>query len=359
MPPDERPGSTLPLIGISLASIVLIVTVLAIPLAAGRSMGLSSAQLATWITGLYGIPSVVAILLVLRHRQPLPVTGTFLAIILVASVGDQYSYSELVGAFMSAGMVVALLGILGVTGRLSRWIPAPIVIGLLAGAVLPFVIGIFSPLGDHTLMAGAVLVTYLAARWRLGAQPIAILPALVVGIVTAGLSGRLGQMPDTLALPAPVLTWPTFSFQAVATLTPVVVVLMTVQANLPSAVALRKNGYHPPERSLDIASGVGTVLASFLGPVAASLSLPATALVSGTDAGEHHVRHRAVYVVAAAALVIALAAGAAAVLAEIIPGELRRPGRVGHPGGLHRLSPGDDRGPARLGAGVRLCGGLL
>ncbi|CAN5737381.1 hypothetical protein BH23ACT5_BH23ACT5_11060 [soil metagenome] len=82
---------------------------------------------------------------------------------------------------------------------------------------------------------------------------------------------------------------------------------------------LRRNDYHLPERTIDVVSGLGTILASFLGPVAVSLSFPATALVSGPDAGEHRRRHWALYVVSAAGLMIALVSGMAASLASIIP----------------------------------------
>ncbi|MEX2599860.1 MAG: benzoate/H(+) symporter BenE family transporter [Dehalococcoidia bacterium] len=312
-------ASTVPLIGVSLASIILFVVVLSIPLAAGPEIGLSPALLATWIAGLYGIPSVLGILMAIRYRMPLAVTGTFVAIILVATVGDQFSYAELVGAFMLAGIVVVLMGVFGVTARLAQWVPVPIVQGLLAGAVLPFVVGIFAPLGDHTLMAGGALLTYVAARWLLGPRPIAILPALVVGIAVAGATGQLGQLPAAWSLPAPVLTWPAFSLQAIATITPVVVVLMTFQANVPSMVILHGQGYHPPRRTVDVVSGLGTVGASFLGPIAVSLSLPATSLISGHDAGDLDKRHRAIYVVNSVGLLIALLGGAAAVLSGLIP----------------------------------------
>ena len=102
-------------------------------------------------------------------------------------------------------------------------------------------------------------------------------------------------MPARLSLPLPTITNPVFSVHAIATATPVLVVLITLQSNLPSVVFLQNRDYHPPERVIDNVSGVGTLLGSLLGPTAVSLSLPATALVAGAEAGEHQLRHRAVY----------------------------------------------------------------
>jgi benzoate membrane transport protein len=126
-------------------------------------------------------------------------------------------------------------------------------------------------------------------------------------------------VPTRLSLPIPTVTNPVFSVHAIATATPVLVILITLQSNLPSVVFLQNQGYHPPERVIDNVSGVGTLLGSLLGPTAVSLSLPATALVAGPHAGEHQLRHRAVYLASGAVLLIALLAGIAADLPAIIP----------------------------------------
>ena len=126
-------------------------------------------------------------------------------------------------------------------------------------------------------------------------------------------------MPARLALPLPTITNPVFSVHAIATATPVLVVLITLQSNLPSVVFLQNQGYHPPERVINNVSGVGTLLGSLLGPTAVSLSLPATALVAGAEAGEHQLRHRAVYLASGPVLLIALLASIAADLPAIVP----------------------------------------
>jgi benzoate membrane transport protein len=292
---------------------------LSVPLAAGQSLGLSSSLTATWIAGIYGIPSLIGIGLAMRYRQPLAATGTILAIILVATVGDQFTFSELSGAFMLAGLMVVILGITGATRRLAMWIPPPIVFGILAGAVLSFVVAIFDPLREHTIIGVTVLVSYLLARRFLNAQPIAILPALVAGVVAAWFTGEIVYEPANVEIPVPVINAPTFSIPAIASITPVIVILMTLQANIPSAVILRKNNYNPPDRTIDIVSGLGTFFASFLGPIAVSLSMPLTSLIAGPDAGKQNKRHRTIYFINGVALIVAMLAGAAAVIAEFIP----------------------------------------
>lgn len=284
---------------------IVALSVLSIPLAAASQLGLSPREITGWILGLYGIPAVLALWLAMRYRQPLLVTGNVFIMIFVASLGTQLSWPELVGASMVAGALVLLLGVFGLTERLAVWLPAPIVFGLLAGAVLPFFVRLFVALGHDPVPVGIILATYLLAAFTLGARIPPMLPALIVGFVVAAVVGDLSLVPEG-AFPFPVITGPEFSIRALLTATPVMVVLITLQANVPSIVFLRKQGYEPPERVVTGMSGIGTLFGSLLGPNGVSLSLPATAIVSGEDAGDREVRYRAVYVVGAAALLIGL-----------------------------------------------------
>jgi benzoate membrane transport protein len=309
----------LPAFGTAIPLIILPVAILSIPLAAARELDLSEAETSSWILAVYGLPGFLGLVLAIRYRQPLLLTGNVFVLIFIASLGGQLSYPELVGASIVAGASVLLISALGLTDWLAARIPAPIVLGLLAGAVMPFVSGIFTSLGDAPALVGGAFLAYLWGYRSLGSRVPAILPALVAGLAIAALTGELGQVPARSPLPVPTVTTPVFSVHAIATATPVLVILITLQSNLPSMVFLRNQEYHPPERVIDTVSGVGTLVGSLLGPTAVSLSLPATAIAAGPEAGEHRLRHRSVYLASAAVVMIGLLAGIAAELPEIIP----------------------------------------
>jgi benzoate membrane transport protein len=139
--------------------------------------------------------------------------------------------------------------------------------------------------------------------------------------VSAG-TGQFGQVDDPLSLVIPQLTLPVFSVPAILTATPVFAAVITLQANLPSLRFLQSQGYDPPEGAIDLFSGIGTMLGSLLGPTGVSLSLPATSLVAGPEAGDQEIRHRVVYMVGAAGLLVGVLAGMAAAIAQIIPAAL-------------------------------------
>ena len=312
-------AATLPALAAAIPIIIIPISVLSIFLAASQALHVSSVQATSWIISVYGLPGVLSLGFALRYRQPLMLTGNVFALIFIASLAGQFSYPELIGASIVAGVIVLLVAVFDLTDRLAVWIPAPIVSGLLAGAVMPYVAGIFTAMRDEPIMVGGTVLAFLLGRRFLDARVPAILPALVVGLALAALSGRLGQMPTGLPFPALALTAPHFTLQAIITVTPVLVLLIVVQSNLPSVIFLRSQGYHPPERIIDAVGGIATSVGSLFGPTAVSLALPLVSLAAAPEAGEFSVRHRAVYVAAGALVLIALLAGAAAVLPAIIP----------------------------------------
>jgi benzoate membrane transport protein len=168
-------------------------------------------------------------------------------------------------------------------------------------------------------MVGAALVAYLASQRLVGARVPPIVPAFAAGLLVAALTGQLGAFPSSFEPPKLDVIRPAFSWAAIATATPVLVALLTVQSNIPSVIYIRSQGFHPPERLLNVVSGVGTILGSFLGPVAVSLALPPVLLTAGAMAGPHDLRYRSIFLPVAAGVVITSLASTAADLATLVP----------------------------------------
>jgi benzoate membrane transport protein len=303
--------------GLSLAAIFT--AVVSIPLDAASELRLTDEQTSVWILVVWGLPSLLTILLILRYRQPLVVTGNVFILIFVFRLGGDLPWPQLVAATMVAGAIVLVLGVTGLTHRLASVLPAPIIYGLLGGAVLPLLAGSFTELGTSTLLVGATFAAYFISRAVLGDRFPALLTAMLVGIVVAVVGSQTGPLPSPV-LPQITVTAPGFTWEAIATATPVLVVFIALQANAPSIVFLRAQAYQPPEQVVSLLSGAGTVIGSIFGPMGVSLSLPATALTAGPDAGDHDIRHWAGYVAASVGLLIAVMSGFATELLDFIPG---------------------------------------
>ena len=305
--------------GLSLAAIFT--AVVSLPLGAASELGLSTDETSAWIMVVWGLPSLLTIVLILRYREPLVVTGNIFILIFVLLLGGELSWPQLVGATMAAGGIVLLLGLSGLTHRLASVLPAPIVHGLLSGAVLGLLADAFTALGTATLLVGATFAAYFLSRAFLGDRIPALLVALAVGVVVAIAGSETGPIPNPV-WPQVTFTLPEFTLEAIVTATPVLVVFIALQANAPSIVFLRDQGYEPPERMISLVSGTGTLVGSVFGPMGVSLSLPATALTAGPDAGDHPIRHWAGYLAASFGVLIALMSGFAAELIEFIPAPL-------------------------------------
>lgn len=322
-----RPGrASVPQLVAGLTVTIIFLAVLSIVLTAAGpdGLGLTERRTEAWIVAVYGLPMIPSLVLSLQRRQPLMLTGNVFALIFFLSLGDRVAFDELAGASMVAGAALLLTTLLGATEQLARWIPIPVVHGLIAGAVMPFVVDLFSSLNpsngsaELSIVVASALLGYVLGLRFLRQLP-AVLPAFLAGVVAAAVTGSLGALTPSLSLPDVQLLTPEFSWQAILTVAPVVLALLTLQANVPSVLYMRSQGFEPPERAVNVVSGVGTVVGSLLGPVAMSLALPATLVVAGPGAGERSSRYRSVTMPIAAGLLIALLAGTAAELAVILP----------------------------------------
>jgi benzoate membrane transport protein len=325
MDPDDAPPSAgfirLSLTALNAAIPVLIfsVTRLSIVIAAGTAMGLTPAEMTAMIIALYAIPGLLGLILTTLYRQPLMLGWSTPGVIFLASLGNQVPYAEVLGAVAVAGGVVTILGLLGLTARLTKFIPSPIVFGVLAGLVLPFVVRLFNDFRDYPWLIGGVLVSFLIARRLLEPRIPALVVALVVGVIGAAISGGINVETMVWTLPSPSIMVPAFSVSAMITIVPVIVVLITLQGNMPSVVYLEAQKFRPSGRVIDAVSGIGTSIGSVLGPAPMSLASMIMPLLAGPSAGPHATRHWAVYVSSAGLVIIALLAPIAADLPTVLP----------------------------------------
>ena len=309
-------------LGISLAMVTLASSLIAVPLSAAQQLNLAGGQLTAWVMAIYTFPCVLGMILSLHYRQPLLLTGNIFVLIFIVSLQGRVTFAELAGASMVAGAAVVAITALGLAEHLAQVIPEPVVVGLLAGSTLPFVAGIFTVMGSEPAVIGAAFLAFVLGRKYLDSRVPSVFLAMVVGIGAAAILGRFGAAAGEVGPSLPTVTPPIFTWNAILTATPVMVVLIVLQSNVPSLIFLRGEQYCPPARLLDYLSGLGTMAASFLGPVGVSLSLPATALVAGPDAGPLRHRHRAVVVACAIFLGITPLAVFAAAAAGVLPLEL-------------------------------------
>ncbi len=347
---STRSPSTLPALSAGVTASAVLIGALSISFATAEALALSERAVATWIMVQFGIPGLLGLVLAGIYRQPLLLIPNTTSIIFFGSLAGQIPWSAIVGSAIVAGLVLTVLGVFRLTSRLATVVPAPIILGVVGGAVLPFVLNLFGSLQAHPVLIGGMITAFLLGPRLTGSRIPSIVFALVLGLIIIIVSGDVQRPTDAWAITTPQLVSPTITLPALVTIVPVIVTLVALQANLSSIVYLRNEGYRTPDRVIDIAGGASTAAASIFGPVPVSLAGFVTPIVGGPEAGDRRLRHVSIYVVGVVAIAIA-AAGALAMDARAMVPEAFLLALVGLAtlAVLQQALTEITRGPIRLG----------
>ena len=112
----------------------------AVPLhiAVSSQLGLSTATSSSWMFIVWFSGAIASIVLSLRYRQPIPITWTIPGLVYLGTLAGQYTFAEMIGANLCAGVLIIILGALGIGARIMAWLPLPIVMGMFAGSILGY-----------------------------------------------------------------------------------------------------------------------------------------------------------------------------------------------------------------------------
>lgn len=249
---------------------------------AGR---LSNAQTVAWLFAIYVLGGLISLFLALRYRQPICGAYTIPGAAILAASLTVIPFSDAVGAFIISGVLVFVLGITGLIGRLMRWLPMPIVMAMIAGALIRFATGAIDAIVSAPLIAGvAALSFFIVTRFSRTVPP--VLVAGVVGLVLAFALGQLQPADVNIAWVMPAFTLPSFSLDAFLAITIPLTALVIGAENAQATGVLMAEGYRPPVNAMTIISGIGGVLAGLLGGHNANIAGPMTAICSSEQAGD-------------------------------------------------------------------------
>ncbi len=251
---------------------------------AGQAAGLAEGQISSWLWSLFIGLAVCSIGLSLRYRTPVTVAwSTPGAALLITSLGG-VSYPEAIGAFITSAILVTICGLTGSFERLVRRLPASLAAALLAGILFKIGSEIFIAAQHRTGLVLGMFFTYLIVK-RLSPR-YAVLAALTVGVVLAGLLGLLNFNGFALELAAPVWTTPSFSIAATISIgIPLFVVAMTSQ-NMPGIAVLRADGYDTPSSPLITVTGIASLVTAPFGCHGINLAAISAAICTGPHAHE-------------------------------------------------------------------------
>lgn len=252
----------------------------AVVIAAADSLDASDAQKASWITVLCLSMAVGSLVLSWHSKMPVVLAWSTPGAALIAAT-TAIGMAEAVGAFLVAGALIMLTGIIRPLGALAARIPAPLATALLAGVLFSFVAGaavdsVALPALGLPMVAAFLLVRLWSAAW-------AVIAAIAVGVAIVLVAGMHGPLPP-IALSPPVLILPAFEAGTLLGLAlPLYIVTMASQ-NLPGIAVLRADGYTPPVPAILTVTGALSVLTAPFGGHTTSLAAITAAICTGPDA---------------------------------------------------------------------------
>lgn len=250
--------------------------------AAGK---LTSGQTVAWLLAIYGLGGLISLLLALRYKMPINGAYSIPGAAIMTAAFASFSFPEIVGAFIMSGAIVLLLGVTGVIGRIMHWLPMPIVMAMIVGAMIRFGVGAVDSVKAAPFIAGsAALAFFLTMRFVKSFPP--VLAALIVGLFAAAATGAIQAATVDIAFVAPEFTTPVFTMAAFFGVAVPLAALVIGAENAQATGVLMAEGYKPPVNAMTIVSGIGGILAGFMGGHNANIAGPMTAICSSEQAGE-------------------------------------------------------------------------
>jgi len=284
---------------------------IAVILAVGVAGGLSPAQLASWVFGVFFLNGVLTVLASWLYRQPLAFFWTIPGTVVVGGSLGHLSWPEVLGAFVVTALLILVLGLTGWVRTVMAALPAPIVLAMVAAVFLRFGLDLITSLGADPVLAVPMVLVFLAvsAVPALGRRMPPVLAALLVGVLVAIVAGRFSPVASgTGWLATPLFQAPQWSAKAMLELVVPLAITVLVVQNGQGVAVLRQAGHAPPVNVATVACGLWSLPAALVGAVSTCLTGPTNALL--TASGERHRHYTAAVVCGLLAAVTGLFAPA-------------------------------------------------
>ena len=278
---DSRAGwfslvsSTLAAVVVGFASTILVV------MEAARSTGATPAQQASWAAALCFGMAATSFYLSWRYRMPMITAWSTPGAVLIATSGGGISYENALGAFVVAGLLMVVAGLVKPLERAIEKIPAPIAAAMLAGVLLRYTLGVPGAAMAMPLAVLPLIVVFFGLRMS---YPLYAVPVVVVaGVAIAGFSGSFAGDCCSFGITALEWTTPRFDLETILSIgVPLFLVTMASQ-NLPGFAVLRASGYQPPVQPALLVTGAASAALAPFGSHAINMAAITASIVTGPD----------------------------------------------------------------------------
>jgi benzoate membrane transport protein len=217
-----------------------------------------------------------------RLKMPIVLAWSTPGAALLAASSLGLPYPTAIGAFVFAGLLMALTGLVPALGRLAERIPAGLASAMLAGVLLPFCLRLFAAFPTDLALAAGLLAIFLVMRRLAPAWSLPVV--LVAAFAVLALRGQAGTPPGTALFGHMSFTAPQLDWRAIISLGLPLFLVTLASQNLPGLVVLRAAGYAPRAGTLILSTGLASAVLALFGAHGVNLAAITAALCTGSEA---------------------------------------------------------------------------
>lgn len=255
---------------------------LAIFFQAGESAGISTDMMTSWVWAISIGAGISGIILSLWFKAPVVTAWSAPGTALLVTLFPELSLNEAIGAYITAALIIVVIGMSGAFDAFVRAIPKGIAAGMMAGILFQFGVGAFVAIENTPQLAIGMLVAYMVFRRLFPKYTLILL--LVTGVVLAILLEGASLSGIGLNLAVPQFIRPEWTLSATLSLAiPLVLVSLTGQF-LPGIAIVQNAGYPVKAKPIIAVTGLLSLPIAFFGGITIVVAAITAAICTGEDA---------------------------------------------------------------------------
>jgi benzoate membrane transport protein len=249
---------------------------------AAQSIGATLAQQASMAAVLCFMMAATTLVLCWRYKMPMLTAWSTPGAALIVGSAHGVSYQAALGAFVFAGALMVVTGLVRPIERAIERMPPAIAAAMLAGVLLSYVLKVPPAAIAAPWLVLPLVIAFFSIRM---VYPMYAVPVIVVlGLALAAFSGSMGAGCCALGFTPLTFSVPQFEWAVMVGLgVPLYLVTMASQ-NLPGFAVMRASGYAPPVSGALVVTGLGSMISAPFGGHAVNMAAITASLVTGPDA---------------------------------------------------------------------------